>query len=361
MTGPAIETTPLQKMSRAWFLSLVSLCAGLVVSGLAMLSLSLRTGDVLYEPGNTFPTEASVQVKDAGPLVDDGDGAGAETMFVTVKRREATLYDSVIRRRLDPTLVFEPREKVYGNATKEEVDKINSQQMVDSKLVAQVAALRSLGIDVEPSGSGALVLEVLKDFPAAESLSAGDTITAIGSEEVSTLTDLRDLLGSQKVGDVVDLTLKDSKGKVRSASVTLAADPDDETHAILGITTETKDLSFDLPVTIDMDSGDVTGPSAGLAWTLAVVDHLTEGDLNEGVQVAATGEIGPDGAVYPIGGLPQKSVAVYRSGIEHFLIPADSEDAEIAEAKRLTDGKVTFHKVSSVKEAMSVLDALTEK
>ena len=161
--------------------------------------------------------------------------------------------------------------------------------------------------------------------------------------------------------EVVDLTLKDSKGKVRSASVTLAADPDDETHAILGITTETKDLSFDLPVTIDMDSGDVTGPSAGLAWTLAVVDHLTEGDLNEGVQVAATGEIGPDGAVYPIGGLPQKSVAVYRSGIEHFLIPADSEDGEIAEAKRLTDGKVTFHKVSSVKEAMSVLDALTEK
>ena len=34
--------------------------------------------------------------------------------------------------------------------------------------------------------------------------------------------------------------------------------------------------------TVEVDSGDVSGPSAGLAWTLAIIDRLTPGSLTDG-------------------------------------------------------------------------------
>ena len=40
-----------------------------------------------------------------------------------------------------------------------------------------------------------------------------------------------------------------------------------------------------------IDPGEVRGPSAGLAFTLAVLDVLTPGDITNGVDVAVTGTI----------------------------------------------------------------------
>ena len=66
---------------------------------------------------------------------------------------------------------------------------------------------------------------------------------------------------------------------------------------------------FKIPVDINLDTSDVSGPSAGLAMTLAIIDALTPGDLTGGKRVAVTGTIDPDGNVGEIGGLPQKAVA----------------------------------------------------
>ena len=61
------------------------------------------------------------------------------------------------------------------------------------------------------------------------------------------------------------------------------------------------------------------GPSAGLAWTLGIIDSLSGGGLTGRGAVAATGTIDPDGTVGAVGGVEQKTVAVKRAGASDFL------------------------------------------
>ena len=50
---------------------------------------------------------------------------------------------------------------------------------------------------------------------------------------------------------------------------------------------------FDIPLDIQIDTSDISGPSAGLAMALAIVDDLTPGDLTGGKRIAVTGTISP--------------------------------------------------------------------
>ncbi len=61
------------------------------------------------------------------------------------------------------------------------------------------------------------------------------------------------------------------------------------------------------------------GPSAGVAMTCAIVSALT--GLPARRDIAMTGEITLHGAVLPIGGLKEKTMAAYRAGIKTVLIP----------------------------------------
>jgi PDZ domain-containing protein len=87
-------------------------------------------------------------------------------------------------------------------------------------------------------------------------------------------------------------------------------------------------LDYEFPIDVEIDTGDVGGPSAGLAFTLALIDDLTPGDLTGGADVAVTGTIAGDGTVGPVGGTGQKAAAVREEGMELFLVPsADYQDA----------------------------------
>ena len=76
-----------------------------------------------------------------------------------------------------------------------------------------------------------------------------------------------------------------------------------------------------LPFEVDIDTGRVGGPSAGLAFTLAIIDVLSEGELTNGLSIVATGTIDRDGNVGPVGGIHQKTVAAEQAGADVFLVP----------------------------------------
>ena len=180
-------------------------------------------------------------------------------------------------------------------------------------------------------------------------------------------SDLVDIVGAQPPGavltmevttlDVPELTASLEAGgqgrdpnEVRTVEITLGARPDDPAKGYLGVSTFTRDLSFDFPVQVTIDSGRVGGPSAGLAFTLGLLDVMTPDSITGGLKIATTGTMNLDGTVGRVGGVHQKVEAAKREGVELMLVPAD----ELEEARRHADG-LRVEAVTDLDQALAVL------
>ncbi|MFZ9540641.1 MAG: S16 family serine protease, partial [Ilumatobacteraceae bacterium] len=143
----------------------------------------------------------------------------------------------------------------------------------------------------------------------------------------------------------------------RQVVVTLLASPDDPERTLIGFSArDTRTVT--LPFTVDIDTDRIGGPSAGLSFTLALIDQLTPGELIPAAGVAVTGTIAEDGSVGPIGALVQKSIAVERSGARYFLVPTAQGEVDIAAARAAVGDAVEIIPVASLSEALAALAEL---
>ncbi|WP_251093594.1 S16 family serine protease [Streptomyces sp. Caat 7-52] len=86
-------------------------------------------------------------------------------------------------------------------------------------------------------------------------------------------------------------------------------------------------------VKVSLKLADVGGPSAGLLFSLGIIDKLdgdgSGGDLTGGRTIAGTGTIDASGKVGAVGGVALKTQAARRDGATVFLVPkAECADAE---------------------------------
>jgi PDZ domain-containing protein len=133
------------------------------------------------------------------------------------------------------------------------------------------------------------------------------------------------------------------------------ASPDDPNRTIIGFNArDTRTVK--LPFEIGIDTDEIGGPSAGLAFTVALIDELSPGDLSPPGGVALTGTIAEDGSVGPIGALVQKAIAVKRSGARHFIVPAGQDPADVEEARRAVGTSVEIKTVATLAEALAALE-----
>ncbi|MFG3150488.1 S16 family serine protease [Streptomyces sp. NPDC048219] len=111
-------------------------------------------------------------------------------------------------------------------------------------------------------------------------------------------------------------------------------------------------------VNVQLDLGDVGGPSAGLLLSLGIVDKLagdgSGGDLTGGRNVAGTGTISAGGKVGAVGGVPLKTQAARRDGATVFLVPKD----ECSDAQAELPAGLRLVPVTSLKGAVDALRAL---
>ncbi|MFV0258187.1 MAG: PDZ domain-containing protein [Acidimicrobiales bacterium] len=339
---------------------------GVMVVATAIGGTLFRVPYVAIVPGSATDTEGMVTVTGAESYPSDG-----EILLTTVRTHQRpNLWEYLwLSSRDDARIV--PEEVVLGDRSVDENREYNSQLMQDSKQVAIAVALEELGYDaITPDG---IVIVGLVEGSAAEGVvEVGDELMAIDGEPLVSTGDLISRLGGFAPGDRITLTVgrldpaaldadhgADGTAPPRDTielTVTLGANPDDPAAAFLGVQpTDRVDLHDDFGFVIDIDSGVVGGPSAGLAYTLAVLDDLTPGELTGGRTVAVTGTMDVAGRVGPIGGVAQKTVAVRDHGAHAFIIPAGLPEADLAEVYEQAGDDLQIIPVNTIDEALEAL------
>ncbi len=159
--------------------------------------------------------------------------------------------------------------------------------------------------------------------------------------------------GQVRPGDVIEVELRRGESN-KTVDVELIGDPDDPGRTLVGFL-PVDTARVELPFEVDIDTGAIGGPSAGLAFTLSLLDQLTPGDLSPD-DVAVTGTIGVEGTVGAIGGLPQKVEAVKMTGVDVFLVPASQGDLD--EAQAVAGNDIELVPVADLDEALAALERL---
>lgn len=300
-------------------------------------------------PGSAIDTAPLVRVPGEGRYHE----AIGKVLLATVSLRKVTLLEA-IEGWLDPTVDVLPEHVIAPpNVDENELRELNLQQMDESKQKAVGVAFERLGIDAI-KGSGVEVAAVVADAPADGKLDVGDTIDSIDGVATLSFNDIVAVLDEKKPGDTVHLAVRPRGGTTpREVSITLVADPDRGGRAIMGVHLTTK-VTYDFPFDVEVASERIGGPSAGLAFTLEILDVLTEGELTGGHRVAATGTIEVDGTVGEVGGVAQKTIAVKNAGAEVFLVPS----GEYAAAKRFAGDDLRIEVADSLEDALEVLATL---
>ncbi len=291
------------------------------ITALLVLSLAglmtLPSGYVIERPGQVFNVMGEIDEK---PVIsakdiktfDSKTRLDITTVSLLGNRDSTPGWLQVLAAWIDPEQVVLPLDEVYPpQLSTEQVRAESTAQMEVSQQDAIAAALSELGYKLDRQ---LYVASVIADTPASKKLVAGDYLIAVGSQPVATYEELREQIQLAGGKPVVIRVLRDGK----SQSFELTPQQKDDGWVIGAMV----GYVYDFPVDIELQLGDVGGPSGGLIFALGIYDVLTEGSLAGSSHIAGTGTISADGKVGPIGGIELKLIAAKNSGAELFLAPA---------------------------------------
>ena len=291
----------------------------LLIAGALMAAGFLITPPyVTFAPGTSFDVTRDITVK--GVDVDKVDGEYLLTSVAVqqpnvfgligaaLSGKELTPLSNVVPPDRDPEKYFEEQETIFREAQQ----------------TAAAAAARAAGMDVKLTGKGAEVRSVVDGSPSDGKLRVGDVVVGIAGRDVELMQDLSDVTRTRPAGTSFELdVLRDRRRitvEVESRSGVVEGSPG------IGVTVVTKDFSTNLPFEVTFRDREIGGPSAGLAYALAIYDLIENGDLADGRTVGTTGTIDIDGNVGPVGGVEQKTEAATDAGATIFLVPNDEVD-----------------------------------
>ena len=226
-------------------------------------------------------------------------------------------------------------------------------ETVTVELTRDTAGFLGVGAGNDPTGTdrGAYIGEIVDGGAVEGLLEIGDRIVAFDGTPIASFDELVPALVDYRAGDevVVDVLRDDADGTEQSLSVDVALGVRVLDRAGLSnVATQFRDA--ELPIDVSFTTEDIGGPSAGLAFTLTVLDVLTEGDLTGGVDVVVTGTIDRAGNVGPIGGVKQKAFAAQDADAAVFLVPSQN----LEEARAAVDD-LRIEPVATLADALKII------
>jgi Lon-like protease len=259
------------------------------------------------------------------------------------------LFDAMLAW-FNPTQTVIPTSQQYPEmADSEQIKRESRRLFTSSQANAIAAALNYLNIETE---SVVRVDSVVIGAPADGKVEPGDLVLGVNGTPVSTSEQVVELVQANPAGAEIFLELarndeifevsmisEESKVKPGAASVGIAIAP-----------------AVNPPFEIEFELDDVGGPSAGLMFTLGIINELTEQDLTYGKKLAGTGTINVVGEVGAVGGVLQKAAASQKAGVELFLMP----EVNCSFFKESDFRGLPIVAVNNVEEAIAAIDIYSQ-
>lgn len=269
----------------------------------------------IMKPGSAYDVSEFV-------TVNGGDKDSDGTMsLMTVAMAEATPLTYAIAHFKEYEEIYKEEEVRQEEEDEKEYSVRQLKLMSDSQFNALYIAFQKANLPYTIEYHGVTVLNVLADGAADGELEPGDEIVEIDGKLIEKAQELTDILSSKKDNDKVELVIN-RNDKLLDKTLYLKPIPGSDGKVGIGITySESKNIKTEPNVKVDAEK--IGGPSAGLMFTLEILNQLLDEDLTKGYSIAGTGEMNEDGTVGRIGGIDKKVVAADRNGVEIFFAPDD--------------------------------------
>ncbi|MGO1435764.1 MAG: YlbL family protein [Canibacter sp.] len=320
--------------------------------------ISLPSPYAVERPGPVVNTLGEVTIDDEQQPVLDISGAeqfrakgtlNLLTVNVQGSPDSRVAWVGLIWPLISPSHDIVPLTDIYPDGESSEDRKAyNEAQMVSSQDVATAAALRELDYQVPGKVT---VGQVGEDAPATGVLEPKDEIVRVNGAEINGLGTLREAIQAAQ-GEALEITfIRDEGAGEQNETITPTQLATGEW--VLGVTVGTE---YDFPVEVDIVLDQIGGPSAGMIFSLSIIDELTPGELTRGHVISGTGTIDDAGHVGGIGGLTQKMYAAARADTELFLMPQENCGTE----PKSIPGDMTVAVVDTLDDAQSAIQKFAD-
>jgi ATP-dependent Lon protease len=294
------------------------------------------------------------------------DGAPADFVLIGATTREPDAIDAAIRSRC-AAVYFEPLTPVQvarivreaaarlGARVARRVPELIASYTIEGRKAVQILA-DAYGHALERGGQTKHAL--VREEDVLEVVQAGRIVphTATKARRVREIGKAHGLGVVQYVGSIVEIEAaafparERRRGTVRfnDTAGSMARDAVFNAASVIRAVAGIDPAEHDLHVNV-VGGGNIDGPSAGLAFFLALYSALTRNALPQ--DVAVTGEVSLVGNVRAVGGVVEKLYAARAAGMRAIVLPR--ENAREIEAK--PEG-IEVIPVSTVLDALAALD-----
>lgn len=293
-----------------------------ILFAIGVIAMIIPTSFYIEEPGKAMDVEPMIEIEG---LDEEVDGT---YMLTTVMLKRATL-SGLVSNWFDPFQDAYSSEELLGDIEDYDVYlELQDMMMESSKQTAVEAAYNAADYPVERDYLGVYVVSVVEGSSFAQELQTGDILTKVNGESFENVEEFMDYVNSLEVGDEVTVHYnRAGEEHVAHGALILL-----EETGMPGIGVSITDYStIEVDPEVNIDAGQIGGPSAGFMFALHIYSELNDPTLPQGQKIAGTGTINSDGKIGRIGGINKKIVAAEEEGVTVFFAPNDEITPEMRE------------------------------
>ena len=306
-------------MKKNKFSIFFAIIVGVILAGV----LLLYPLDVyVMRPGNAYNVSEYVTIQGG----DEDDEGSFSLMTVSLSKASPLMY--VYAKFKDYYELISMDQVRQDEEDENEYNIRQAKLMTDSQFNALYVAFSRTHLDYQVTFNGVTVLNIITGGAADGILKPGDEIVEIEGEHIDSQAMFAQRIVEMRNQEQYDIELVINRDdELLTKKVTLQEIPNSEGKIGLGVVfSESKSITTDPHVNIDI--GSIGGPSAGLMFTLEILNQLLDEDITKGYSIAGTGEMLENGSVGRIGGVEKKVVAAHKAGMEIFFAPDDEVTEE---------------------------------